>query len=176
MDNLEVAQFMYLLLHNPKIRDIIDTIGKKAVLILGRFTKERKTILDALRDELRKKHYIPILFDFERPTTKDLTETIVTLAHLSRFIIADISNPSSIPKELEAIVPTLAVPVKPILASGSRSYTMFVDNWKYDWVLETYRYNSHDSLIDNLLNEVIRPAESKAKEIEKKRNETFKKQ
>src|SRR5215831_1472745 len=30
VDNIEVAQFVYLLLHNEKIRDVIDTIGKKA--------------------------------------------------------------------------------------------------------------------------------------------------
>jgi hypothetical protein len=37
VDNIEVAQFIYLLLHNEKIRDVIDTIGKKGVLLLGRF-------------------------------------------------------------------------------------------------------------------------------------------
>jgi uncharacterized protein YjbI with pentapeptide repeats len=36
VDNLEVAQFIYLLLHNEKIREVIDTIAKKVVLILGR--------------------------------------------------------------------------------------------------------------------------------------------
>ena len=35
VDNIEVAQFVYLLLHNEKIRDVIDTIGKKGVLLLG---------------------------------------------------------------------------------------------------------------------------------------------
>jgi hypothetical protein len=34
VDNLEVAQFIYLLLHNEKIREVIDTIGQKGVLIL----------------------------------------------------------------------------------------------------------------------------------------------
>jgi hypothetical protein len=29
VDNLEVAQFVYLLLNNEKIRDVINTIGKK---------------------------------------------------------------------------------------------------------------------------------------------------
>src|SRR3712207_8248172 len=48
------------------IRDVIDTVGKKAVLILGRFTPERKTVLDDLRDELRKRNYLPILFDFDK--------------------------------------------------------------------------------------------------------------
>jgi uncharacterized protein YjbI with pentapeptide repeats len=37
VDNIEVAQFVYLLLHNEKIRDVIDAIGKKSVLLLGRF-------------------------------------------------------------------------------------------------------------------------------------------
>jgi hypothetical protein len=47
VDNIEVAQFIYLMLHNEKIRDVIDTITSKAVLILGRFTGERKAVLDA---------------------------------------------------------------------------------------------------------------------------------
>ena len=64
VDNIEVAQFIYLMLHNEKVRDVIDTIAKKGVLILGRFTDERKAVLDALREELRKRDYLPILFDF----------------------------------------------------------------------------------------------------------------
>ena len=47
VDNLDVAQLIYLLLNNDKIRDVIDTVGKKAVLILGRFTPERKTVLES---------------------------------------------------------------------------------------------------------------------------------
>src|ERR1700722_12613295 len=41
VDNIEVAQFVYLLLHNEKIRDVIDTVGRKGVLLLGRFTEGR---------------------------------------------------------------------------------------------------------------------------------------
>ena len=118
VDNIEVAQFIYLLLHNPKIRDVIDTIGRKAVLILGRFTPERKAVLDALREELRKRDYVPILFDFDKPTSQDLTATVSTLAHLARFIIADLTDPSSIPYELATVVPTTPIPVQPILLSG----------------------------------------------------------
>ena len=32
IDNLEVAQFVYLLLHNEKIREVIDTIGQECVV------------------------------------------------------------------------------------------------------------------------------------------------
>jgi len=61
VDNIEIAQFIYLLLHNEKIRGVIDTVTSKAVLILGRFTDERKAVLDAVREELRKHDYVPIL-------------------------------------------------------------------------------------------------------------------
>ena len=42
VDNLEVAQFVYLLLNNYKLRDVIESVTSKAVLILGRFSKKRK--------------------------------------------------------------------------------------------------------------------------------------
>jgi hypothetical protein len=105
VDNIEMAQFVYLLLHNEKIRDVIDTITSKAVLILGRFTDERKAVLDALREELRKRDYLPILFDFEVPARRNITETVTLLARMARFIIADLTDPSSIPQELQAIIP-----------------------------------------------------------------------
>ena len=46
VDNIEVAQFIYLMLNNEKVREVIDTITSKAVLILGRFTEERKPVLE----------------------------------------------------------------------------------------------------------------------------------
>ena len=58
------------MLNNAEIRDVIDTIAKKAVLILGRFTPERKVVLDALREALRKQNYLPILFDFRSQAVK----------------------------------------------------------------------------------------------------------
>jgi hypothetical protein len=169
VDNIEVAQFIYLLLHNEKIRDVIDTITSKVVLILGRFTEERKAVLDALRDELRKRDYLPILFDFAAPASRDVTETVSLLARMARFIIADLTDPSSIPKELEAIVPDLAVPVQPLLESSSRSYLMSKDYWKYDWVLPVYRYKGPDQLLAALTKKVIAPAERKVKALEKRR-------
>jgi uncharacterized protein YjbI with pentapeptide repeats len=169
VDNIEVAQFVYLLLHNEKIRDVIDTIGRKAVLILGRFTADRKAVLDALREELRKHDYLPILFDFAVPATRDITETVSLLARMARFIVADLTDPSSIPKELEAIVPSLAVPVQPLLEGASRPYAMFKDYWKYDWVLPVYWYEGLEQLLATLAEKVIAPAEGKVKALEQRR-------
>lgn len=83
VDDLEVAQFIYLMLNNQKIRDVIETITSKAVLILGRFTPERKAVLDALKDELRRRNYLPIVFDFENTENRSLTETVSLLAKMS---------------------------------------------------------------------------------------------
>jgi len=169
VDNIEVAQFVYLLLHSEKIRDVIDTVTSKAVLILGRFTDERKAILDALRDELRKRDYLPILFDFAVPATRDITETVSLLARMARFIIADLTDPSSIPKELETIVPSLAVPVQPLLEGSTRPYAMFKDYWKYEWVLPVYRYEGLEPLLATLAEKVIAPAEGKVKALAERR-------
>lgn len=122
VDNLEVAQFIYLLLYNEKIRDVIDTITSKVVLILGRFTPERKAVLDALRGQLRKHDYLPVLFDFDKPVGKDLTGTISTLANMARFIVADLTDPSCTPHELAIVIPTTVVPLQPILLEGMREY------------------------------------------------------
>jgi hypothetical protein len=135
VDNIEVAQFIYLLLHNEKIRDVIDTVTSKAVLILGRFTDERKAVLDALREELRKRDYLPILFDFAVPARRNITETVTLLARMARFIIADLTDPSSIPQELQAIIPSVRVPAQPVLLEGSLLYLMFKDFEDYPWVL-----------------------------------------
>ena len=165
VDNLEVAQFIYLLLNNRKIRQVIDTITSKVVLILGRFTPERKAVLDAIREELRKRDYLPVLFDFDKPDDRDITETVSTLAHMARFVIADITDAKSIPQELMAIVPALpSVPVQPLLLASQREYGMFEHFKRYPWVLEPYLYDDQDGLMAALTEKVIGPAEAKVKE------------
>lgn len=166
VDNLEVAQFIYLLLHNRRIRDVIDTITSKVILILGRFTEERKAVLDAIREELRNRNFIPVMFDFDKPKSKDVTGTVETLARMARFIIADLTDPSSIPHELATVVPSLrTTPVLPIRLEGSGGYSMFDDFWRsYPWVFEPHRYKDNESLI-SALPEVIAPADRMAEDF-----------
>jgi uncharacterized protein YjbI with pentapeptide repeats len=176
VDSLEVAQFLYLLLSNERIRTIIDTITSKMVLILGRFTSERKAILDALRDELRTHNYLPVLFDFEKPVNRDLTETVSTLAHLARFIIVDLTDPSSAPHEVVTVIPHTVVPVQPLLSQEPlivdgkrverREYAMFEDlRRRYHWVLPTFRYQDTSDLLSSLQTHIIAPAEQKARAL-----------
>ena len=134
VDNLEVAQFIYLLLNNKSIRRVIDTMTSKVVLILGRFTPERKAVLEAIRGQLRERGYLPVLFDFDKPESKDLTGTVTTLANMARFIVADLTDPSSVPHELATVVSGTVVPVQTILFKEQREYAMFVDLKKrYHW-------------------------------------------
>jgi uncharacterized protein YjbI with pentapeptide repeats len=170
VDNLEVAQFIYLLLNNQKIRDVIDTVTSKAVLILGRFTPKRKAVLNALREELRNHDYLPILFDFDVPRSRDTHETVTTLARLVRFIIADITDPKSIPQELVSIVQTLpSVPVQPLLQDESEPWGMYDHIRRFQSVLKIHRYHTIDDLLVSIKRKIITPAETKAKILSKNR-------
>ena len=166
VDNIEVAQFIYLMLHNQKIRDVIDTITSKAVLILGRFTDERKAVLDALREELRKRNYLPILFDFDKPTSQTTDETITLLARMARFIIADVSDAKAVLQELRAIVPDLpSVPVQPVIAATQEEPGMFDFYRNFRSFLPVHHYASQDQLLADLGEKVIRPAELKVLDL-----------
>ena len=52
-----------------------------------------------------QRDYLPILFDFEKPSSQTTVETIATLAHMARFVIADLTNAKSVLQELQAVVP-----------------------------------------------------------------------
>ena len=167
VDNIKVAQFIHLILNNEEIRDVINTLTSKSVLILGRFSiPERKSILDALRNKLREYDLLPIVFDFDRPAAKDFTETINILARLSLFVIADITNPKSSPLELQATVPDYQIPFVPIVQEGEQPFARMVDlQKKYDWVMDTLYYDSIEMLIKALKPAIIDPAIEKHNEL-----------
>lgn len=170
-----MAQFVYLLLTNEKIRNIIDTIGEKGVLILGRFTQERKAVLDAIRGKLRELGFVPMMFDFERPTQRDFSETIKTLAGMSRFIVTDITNPKSSPLELQATMPDYMIPFVPIIHEDEEPFAMFRDlKQKYgDWVLDVLEYDSVDGLLGVFDKAVVGPALKKSQELVLKKAEAI---
>jgi uncharacterized protein YjbI with pentapeptide repeats len=155
VDDLEVAQFIHLLLNRQRLRNVIDIIKSKAVLILGRFTPERKAVRDAITNELRKHNLLPIIFDFERAVSRDFTETIKTLAGLSLFVIADITNPKSAPLELQTTIPDYQIPFVPIIQEGEKPFSMFSDLSKYPWMLTLLMYPSLDVLLEGFKRAII---------------------
>lgn len=155
VDDIEVAQFIYLLSHNKKLANVIDTITSKVVLILGRFTQQRKLALDVLKDQLRNRGFVSVVFDFEKPESRDLTETIGLIGRMSKFVVADITDAKSIPQELAELIPNNpSIIVVPIIEKGNSSYSMF-EHWEsYPWVMAIQTYSSVDQLkteIDKLI-------------------------
>ena len=175
VDSLEVAQFVYLLLNNDKVRNVLDTIGKKGVLILGRFSPERKQVLDALRDKLRTLDFVPMMFDFEGASTKDFTETVKVLAGMCRFIIADITSPKSSPLELQATVPDYKVPFVPIIQEGEEPFSMFANLQSYPWMFDILQYKDSDQLLAVIDKAIIQPALIKADELNVQKAEEVRK-
>lgn len=105
--NLEVAVFISLLLNSHTIGDVINTIKAKIVLIIGYFPLERKAVLDSIQEALCNLNYLPVVFNFDKPASRDITEAISCVANMAQFAIADITNGESILQELHKLVPYL---------------------------------------------------------------------
>jgi hypothetical protein len=162
VDNLELAQFIYLLLKHEKLRDVLNTVTQRGVLLLGRFGNGGLELLQAIADKLREFKYLPIIFDFDRPENRDYTETVKTLVGLSRFVIVELSGPS-VPQELYATIPHFKIPFVPIMRKGSRHYAMFADLLGYPWVLSPVEFENTENLLELIPMKIIEPAEDKAK-------------
>jgi uncharacterized protein YjbI with pentapeptide repeats len=168
VDNLEVAQFIHLLLRNQTIRSVIDTITSKLVLVLGNFSAERKAVLVEIGAAFRRQNYLPVLFDFDAPTNRDLTETIVTLAHMARFVVADITGARSVAHELAHVIPVLpSVPIQPIVSTMDVEYAMF-EHWRrFPWVLNTLIYTDAQELSAAIPSRIIASLEDKLREVKR---------
>lgn len=161
VDDMRMAQFVHLLLTNENLLTVIQTVGERAVLLLGRFGGGGLEVLQAVGDGLRDAGYLPMIFEFDRPEDRTYTDVIRTLAGLASFVVVDLSGPS-VPQELYSNVPHLKIPFVPILEAGRQPYSMFVDLLEYDWVLEPIvEFETVDDLVDTLKEKVIDPAEER---------------
>ena len=131
---------------------MINTITTKVVLILGRFTPERKAVLDTIREELRNRDYCPVMFDFDRPESRSFVETVSTLAHMARFVVADFSDAKIVLHEVPHIVQNLAIPVLPLMHQDAKAEpaTLFDLRKGRTYVLPTHRYAGVGDLIASL--------------------------
>jgi uncharacterized protein YjbI with pentapeptide repeats len=158
VDDLELAQFIHLLLNRDKLRNVINAMTSRGVLLLGRFGGGGLEILNFIAVKLREKQYIPIIFDFERPADRNYTETVKVLVGLARFVIVDLSGPS-VPQELYATVPHYKLPFVPILEKGRSPYAMFKDILEYPWVKPLVCFDNLEDLAQQIPTSIIEPAE-----------------
>lgn len=146
VDNLKMAQFIYLLVANREVREVIDSLTSRTVLILGRFSKARESFLRYIRSAVRRNGLLPIVFDSPPPASRNLAETIQTLANLSRMVIADLSDPASVPHELQTIVPNSpSLPVVPIIDQTQEPYALFSSLTQYKNMQPLLRYPHDES-------------------------------
>jgi hypothetical protein len=151
---------------------VISELAQRQVLILGRFKAKRKAVLDALRSALKDSAagYRPTVYDFDVPAGRRLGESVLAMAGLSRFVIADLTEPSSIPAELEKIVlQCRSVPVQPILLRGKRPYALFEDLADMPNVLDIVYYDDQKDLLARLASDVVPPAEARVTKLRKRR-------
>jgi uncharacterized protein YjbI with pentapeptide repeats len=172
VNDLRSAQFIYLLLHNENIRAAIDTMTAKVVLILGRFSPERKPILDRIREELRDLDYVPIMFDFEKPQSRNLEETVRTLASISKWVIADLTDPRSVLQEVTLVARDFqSVAMLMMREKGNPEYGMLDGILSRPSVVnKIFEYDNSFHLIASIKKRIILPLEKLSKRLLKKAN------
>ena len=173
IDDIQVAQFIHLILKYENLRNVLNSVTKRGVLILGRFGGGGVEVLRELGEALRQSGYLPMIFEFARPEDRNYTETVRTLAGLARFVVVDLSGPS-VPQELYATVPHLKIPFVPILEKGRHPYSMFADLLEYEWMLNPIvEFDSPLALTQNLQNKIVSPAEKRIETRQAKLKEIF---
>jgi hypothetical protein len=149
--------------------EIMSELTKRRVLILGRFSGRRLAVLEAVKTHLQEhpNAYLPELFTFAKPESRDLVEAIIGFAALSRFVIADLSEPKSVQSELEAIAPHFqSVPIVALINKTGREYATFESvKRRINVVKPTIRYRDIEDLIAKLDTEVVPLAEAKLTEV-----------
>jgi hypothetical protein len=149
--------------------EIMSQLTQRRVLILGRFTRRRLPVLQAIKTHLKehKNKYLPELFTFTKPKSRDLVEAIMGFAALSRFVIADLSEPKSVQQELEAIAPHFqSVPIVPLINRTGKEYATFESiRRRVNVVQPTIRYRDVDDLIEKLDTVAVPQAETKLREV-----------
>lgn len=167
VDNLEVAQWFYLLLHTKELRSVIQTITANIVLILGCFAPERKSILDTIREELRQEEYLPVFFDCQKSEMSKMMAMVPLLARMARFIIADFTTPQVVLQILPHIVRTMSVPVQPLLIKDVAKEPAMISTLRrhHKSLLDTYWYGDSQDLLTSLQKTIIVSAEAKVREL-----------
>jgi hypothetical protein len=141
---------------------VLSEVASRSVLILGRFSTARKPVLDLIRRELsaKSRDYVPIVFDFDRPKELTMIEAVFRLAAVSRFVIADLSDPKWVLAELQKILMSLPIlPVVPIIEAGQKEELVIEHIGTYRSAHAVVRYRDGAHLRSILESEILAAAE-----------------
>jgi hypothetical protein len=147
---------------------MLSEIASRSVLILGRFTAARKPTLELIRRELAAapRQYVPVLFDFDRPDRLTMLESVLRFAAVSRFVIADLSDPKWVLAEFGKIVGAFhSLPVVPIIhaSQDEDEVVAYVEGFRSAHTVVRYRDEAHlRSILDS---EILRAGEALRAEL-----------
>jgi len=160
IDNLQVVMEQ---LDGAGVSRMLSDVASRSVLILGRFKENRKPVLDLIRRQIATPpySYVPILFDFERPQDRTMIESVLRFAAVSRFVIADLSDPKWVLAELQQIVRSFrSLPVVPIIDAAQDEKEVIAEFEGYASVHPVVRYRDMPHLQKILDAKVVKPAEA----------------
>jgi uncharacterized protein YjbI with pentapeptide repeats len=171
VDDLHLAHAINMLLDNDSMHNLLSSVGKKMVLILGSFSTSNMEILRFIAEEVRNFNLLPIIFTFGQPDNLDLLDTVTTLAGLANFVIADLTDQASVPAEIASYHKQYDVPTAIILRQGSNepfSVSRAIRNR-----IGPITYESKENLRAKLQPDVFNPAISKRMEINGNKQSTL---
>lgn len=172
VDDLDMAQFIHLITRNEGVRNAIDNLTSKLVLILGSFSDDRKPVLAAVKHALSLTDRVPVIFDFPAPHSRDWVETAHLLGRLSRFVIVDVSAQStSVGQELGIVAESLSTPFVLIAQEGARTPDLEGVLRRPNVTGKVIHYRNADDLVTLLPDGVIAPAEALREELLQKLDE-----
>ena len=136
-------------LADDAMSQVFGTGAKHLVLVLGRFSGERKAMLNSLCDDLRQRDYLPLVLDFgPNRVGVDLKATIAKLTRLSRFVVVDATGAASVWRMLVKAIPEMPWVVwQPMIQANAVEPTPFEDLISFPWVLVPCRYWDVDGLL-----------------------------
>jgi hypothetical protein len=102
------------------------------------------------------------MFDFEKPKSRDTIETIRTLAGMSKFIIADVTDAKSVVQELQAIVPDFpSVAVRFIVIKSQEESGMFDHFRNFRGVVPgAFKYENPEEVNRSINESILEPVEA----------------
>jgi hypothetical protein len=159
VDDLALAQFFYFLNQPDGFGKSLKQLNKRSVLLLGKFKEGGLELLKTVGEMLRRRNYIPIVFDFDPSAHSNLIENVTTMAGLSRFVLANLEG-GSVPAELARVTANYRNPVIGWIHDDKHEgvYAMFKDVAALENV-QYFTYTNELNL-ESQLDKVIAKAEA----------------
>lgn len=154
VDDIALAQFLYFISQENGFGKSLKQLNKRSVLLLGKFREGGLELLKSVGDILRKWNYIPIIFDFEPSAHTNLIENVLTMAGMSKLVLANLEG-SSVPAELAKVASNFRTPVIAWIhdARHDQVYAMFKDLIAQDHV-QYFTYTNSENLEQQLAKEI----------------------